>query len=29
LHADLDAWMIEFNEIRSHQGKRRFGKARR
>ena len=26
LQADLDAWMVEYNELRSHQGKYCFGK---
>jgi len=26
LQVDLDLWMREFNEVRPHQGKRRFGK---
>jgi hypothetical protein len=26
LQADLDAWMVEYNEVRSHQGRYCFGK---
>jgi hypothetical protein len=26
LQSDLDAWMVEYNEVRTHQGRYCFGK---